>query len=228
MRKLSIVAITVALAVSGAAYGDGSDQELLDRNRTLDQMRHTQEKLSIQAQMAKAYKDMNDSGFIVDSRGVPLGIGDMERLAIEVRRRGGMQAGQGYNPSAPFGGSDLMPMQDGQNLFGDAGFASPTPAPLPPPVVVQPSGTEAEPVEVVTKPTDREKAQGKKVLRLVEIRGSTAVFFTNEGFKEVTVGESIYEQKLAKVGVDNATLRGKDGSRVVRIDWTKSVRYADD
>lgn len=107
MKKLSIFALAIAAAASSGAFADGADEELLTRNRTLDEMTFNKDKLAIQAQMAKSYKEMNDAGFIVDPKGVPLGIGDMERLALEVRRRGGMQASQGYNPSDPFGGSTL-------------------------------------------------------------------------------------------------------------------------
>lgn len=229
MKKLSIFALAIAAAASSGAFADGADEELLTRNRTLDEMTFNKDKLAIQAQMAKSYKEMNDAGFIVDPKGVPLGIGDMERLALEVRRRGGMQASQGYNPSDPFGGADpVIPMPTGSGMFGETGFPSLAPAPVTPPPAAKPAETKDEKVEVVAKPSEREKNQGKQVLRLVELRGSSAVFFTNDGFKEVPVGGSIYDQKLTKLGVDSATLNGKTGSRMVRIDWTKSVRYTDD
>ncbi|OZB34348.1 MAG: hypothetical protein B7X51_01810 [Pseudomonas sp. 34-62-33] len=223
MKKVSVYALAVAATISTGAFAEGAEENLLSRNRTLQEMEFNRDRLRIQAEMAKSFKDMSDAGFIVDPQGVPKGIGDMERLALEVRRRGGAQASLGLNPSDPFNGADpIIPMPAGQGLFGDSGFS----APLPPPD--SPAETEPEKVEVVTKPTEREKAEGKKLLRLVELRGNSALFFTNDGFQEVKVGESIYDQKLTKLGVDNATLKGKDGSRVVRIDWTKSVRYADD
>jgi hypothetical protein len=229
MKKLSIFALAVA-TISSGAFADGADEELLLRNRTLDEMTFNKDKLAIQAQMAKSYKEMNDAGFIVDPKGVPLGIGDMERLALEVRRRGGMQANQSFNASDPFGGADpVIPMPAGQSVFGDTGFPTIAPAPVAPPLHAEkPTEPKQEKVEVVSKPSSREKSEGKQILRLVELRGNSAVFFTNDGFKEVSVGESIYSQKLTKLGVDSATLKGKEGSRIVRIDWTKSVRYADD
>lgn len=229
MKKLTIFALAVAAAVSSTAYADGADEQLRIRNRTLDEMTFNKEKLAIQAQMAKSFKEMSDAGFIVDQKGMPLGIGDMEVLALKVRSRDGMQAAQGYNPSDPFAGADpVIPMPSGQGMFGDGGFPSfASPPVMPPPAPVKEAEPEAK-VEVVSKPTEKEKSQGKQVLRLVELRGNQAVFFTNDGFQEVSVGESIYEQKLTSLGVDSATLTGKNGNRVVRIDWTKSVRYADD
>jgi hypothetical protein len=228
MKKVSVFALAIAATISGGVYADGAEDKLLTRNQTLQEMECNRDRLKIQAEMAKSFKDMSDAGFIVDPQGVPKGIGDMERLALEVRRRGGAQATQGFNPSDPFNGADpVIPMPAGQGLFGESAFSSPMPEPAMrgEPAKAEP---EAEKVEVVSKPTEREKSQGKKVLRLVELRGNSALFFTNDGFQEVKVGDSIYEQKLTKLGVDNATLKGKDGSRVVRIDWTKSVRYADD
>ncbi|MCS7527178.1 hypothetical protein N0609_12755 [Pseudomonas aeruginosa] len=229
MKKVSVFALAVAATISTCAFAEGSEESLLSRNRTLQEMEFNRDRLKIQAEMAKSFKDMSDAGFIVDPQGVPKGIGDMERLALEVRRRGGAQASQGFNPSDPFNGADpVIPMPAGQGLFGDSGFPAPLPPPDSPAEAAKPAEPEPEKVEVVTKPTEREKAEGKKLLRLVELRGNSALFFTNDGFQEVKVGESIYDQKLTKLGVDNATLKGKDGSRVVRIDWTKSVRYADD
>jgi hypothetical protein len=226
MKKVSVFALAVAAIISTGAFAEGAEDSLLTRNRTLQEMEFNRDKLKIQAEMAKSFKDMSDAGFIVDQQGMPKGIGDMERLALEVRRKGGAQASQGFNQADPFNGADpVMPMPSDQGLFGDPALTAPLPVPP-----VSPVGAESEPetVEVVTKPTKREKAEGKKLLRLVEVRGNSALFFTNDGFKEVKVGDSIYDQKLSKLGVDNATLKGKDGSRVVRIDWTKSVRYADD
>lgn len=229
MKKLNIFALAVAAAVSTGAFADGSEEDLLTRNRSLDEMKFSRDKLHIQAEMAKSYKDMNDAGFIVDSKGVPMGIGDMERLALEVRRRGGMQPAQGFNPLDPFSGAaPALPMPAGQNLFGDTGFG-------PPPITAhvaqaapaKPAEAKDDKVEVVAKPTDREKSEGKQILRLVELRGKAAVFFTNDGFKEVPVCGSIYGMKLTSIGTDSASLRGKDGTRLVRIDWTKSVRYLD-
>ncbi len=228
MKKVSVFALAVAATISSGAFAEGAEDSLLSRNRTLQEMEYNRDRLKIQAEMAKSFKDMSDAGFIVDPQGVPKGIGDMERLALEVRRRGGAPSAQGYNPSDPFNGADpVIPVPAGQGLFGESAFTAPLPEPVRP-EAAKPAEPEQEKVEVVEKPSEREKAEGKKILRLVELRGSTAVFFTNEGFQEVQVGQSIYDQKLTKLGVDSATLKGKDGSRVVRIDWTKSVRYADD
>jgi len=230
MKKLNLFALAVVAAISCNAVADGYDEGLISRNRALDEMKYSSAKLKIQAEMAKSYKDMSDSGFIVDPKGMPKGIGDMERLALEVRRRGAQQSGMaGANPNDPFG-------VDG-GLFGaDSTGAMSQPLLNPASTNTTPFNTmgelskssSIEKEEVVAKPSQREIASGKKVLRLVELRGQSAVFFTNNGFKEVALGESIYEQKLTKVGVDNVTLLGKKDERVLRIDWTKSVRYVDE
>lgn len=229
MKKVSVFALAVTATISVGAFAEGAEESLLSRNRALQEMEFNRDKLKIQADMAKAFKDMSDAGFIVDPHGVPKGIGDMERLALEVRRRGGAQAAQGFISPYPFNGVDpVNPMPADQGLFGESAFTSSFQQPDLPAEIAKPIDPEPEKVELVMKPNEREKAQGKKLLRLVEIRGNSALFFTNDGFQEVKVGGGIYDQKLTELGVDNATIKGKDGSRVVRIDWTKSVRYADD
>lgn len=226
MNKLSFITLALGAAISTGAFADGADDDLLTRNHTLSEMRFVAEKLAIQASMAKSFKDMSDARFIVDPRGVPLGIGDMETLAMQVRLRGGMQASTGDNPNDPFGGSNpIIPVPPGQGMFGDAGF--PVPAPVAPPAAVK-EEPKAEKVEIVEKPTEREKVQGKQVLRLVELRGNSATLFTNDGFKELAVGQTVYDQKLTHIGADSVTIKGKEGSRILRIDWSKSVRYSDD
>nr|WP_192963251.1 hypothetical protein [Pseudomonas fluorescens]CEK42031.1 hypothetical protein PQBR57_0078 [Pseudomonas fluorescens SBW25] len=227
MNKLSLITLALGFAFSTGAFAEGADDDLLARNHTLSEMQFTADKLAIQASMAKSYKDMSDARFIVDPRGVPLGIGDMETLAMQVRLRAGMQDSKGESSSDPFGGSNpIIPMPPGQGMFGDAGFPTgPAPAPASPAAKVEP---KADKVEVIEKPSEREKVQGKQVLRLVELRGTSATLFTNDGFKELAVGQSVYDQKLTHIGADSVTLKGKEGSRTLRIDWSKSVRYSDD
>lgn len=226
MNKLHILALAIAAAATSVgAFADGSD-DLLSRTHTLSEMKFAADKLELQAKMAKSYKDMTDAKFIVDAQGRPLGIGgDMELLARQVRLRGGMDGATAANPSDPFGGSEpVIPMPSGQGMFGDAGFPSTSPAPASPAPVAE---QKEDKVEVVAKPTEREKDQGKQVLRLAEIRGNKAKLFTNEGFTELTVGQSVYDQKLTHIGVDSVTLKGKNGTRILQIDWTKAVRYSD-
>lgn len=225
--KLKLIFFVAATAAAGNINANGFDEQLLERNRALEEMNFKNEQLKLQASMAKSFKEMNDAGFIVDPQGTPLGIGDMERLALEVRRRGGMQGGQPVDPNDPFGGlSPVTPVPPQNGVFtAEGGFQ-----PLPDPNAVETPKKEAAPagVEEVSKPTENEKAMGKKVLRLVEVRANSVTLFTNEGFQEVRVGQKVYDQRLKSVGVDTATLAGPDGDRVLRIDWTKSVRYSDD
>lgn len=83
MQKLKIVFLLATAVVSNLAMADGSEEKLLERNRVVTAMQFNEQKLKLQASMAKSYKDMNDAGFIVDENGTPMGIGgDMERLAL--------------------------------------------------------------------------------------------------------------------------------------------------
>lgn len=226
MHKLSNIALAMVAAISTSAFADGSD-DLLSRNHTLSEMKFAAEKLELQAKMAKSYKDMNDAKFIVDQNGMPMGIGgDMELLARQVRLRGGLESATGANTSDPFGGTDpVIPVPAGAGMFGDAGFPSAAPAPVSP-APVKDEG-KPENIEVVAKPTEREKERGKQVLHLAELRGNSARIFTNDGFKDVRVGDKVYEEKLTHIGADSVTLHGENGSRVLRIDWSKTVRYSD-
>lgn len=223
MKKRFLLGL-LAAAVCGTATAETYDQQLAERNRKLDSMNDMRDRLALQAEMSKLYKEMSDAGFIVDENGNPQGIGTMERLALEVRRRSGI-APQVVNPNDPFGGSDPVIPTNG-DFFGMTGSQMPL---LPPnPTAAAPKELEAEKVEIVSKPSEREKESGKKILRLVEIRSNAATFFTNEGFLEVAKGGKVYDKTLKRVGVDSVTVSGPDGDRVLRIDWTKSVRYADD
>jgi hypothetical protein len=228
MHKLKVVLCLATAVVSCSAMADGSEEKLLERNRVVSEMQFNEQKLKLQASMAKSYKDMNDAGFIVDANGTPMGIdGDMERLATEVRRRGGMQNGKGVDASDPFGGmSQIGPMSPQNGMFNS----------FPPQVDVagQPTTSESNKaaagskVEEVKKPSENEKAEGKQVLRLAEVKGQSVVLFTNDGFKQVKVGQKVYDQKVASIGVDSVTMTGPEGTRILRIDWTKSVRYTDE
>lgn len=230
MQKLKVVFLLATAVASSSAIADGSEEKLLERNRVVTAMQFNEQKLKLQASMAKSYKDMNDAGFIVDENGTPMGIGgDMERLALEVRRRGGMQSAKGGDASDPFGGMNpVIPMPPQSGMFSGDGFQPLPDSVGPPPAPEQKKPVTEEKVEVVKKPTENEKAQGKQVLRLAEVKGQSVVLFTNDGFKQVKVGQKVYDQKVASIGVDSVTLTGPDGPRILRIDWTKSVRYTDD
>lgn len=224
MNKLSFMTLVLGAALSTSASADGAD-DLMERNRILSEMKFAAQKLGIQAEMARAFKDMKEAGVLVDPRGVPMGIGgDMEVLALQMLNRGGLQSNTGTTTSDPFWGASSMPrVPPGQSMFGDAGFTSSNPASVAPAKI----GFNTDKVEVIGKSTEEAKGKGKQVLKLAELRGNSATLFTNDGFKELKVGQSVYGQKLTHIGADSITLEGKDGSRIVRIDWAKSVRYSD-
>lgn len=218
MKNRKLLVVSILLASSQMTFANGADEVLLERNRLIEEMKHQNEKLQLQASMSESYKTMAEAGFIVDENGLPVGIGDMELLALQVRLQDGKSNESQFNPNDPFGGvSPIIPMPNRAAFGGQNGReAEPT------------EPKEEEGVEVVSKPTDKEKAEGKKVLALAEIRNNSALVFTNNGFEEVKVGGKVYDYKLASIGVDSIVLSGEEGNRVLRIDWTKSVRYSDD
>lgn len=217
MNARNLLTLLVATLISANAIADGSDEELLAREKTLSQMKFTSQKLKFQADMAKSFKDMSDSGFIVDPQGVPRGVGDMEKLAEDVRRGAGASkspspggaSGDPFGAVPGFGGS-------GGDFFSGAPLTSPRPQMVSPPQVdaSESSGKPTEPVKPLPP-----------ILRLTELRANAAVFFTNDGFQEVSVGQKINDLKLTKINVDSVVLKGKQGNKILRIDWTKPVRY---
>ncbi len=225
MKKRSVIGLVV-LASAQHAFASGADEVMLERKRTLSQMQYKSEQLELQASMAKSIKEMVEAGFIVDENGTPMGVGDMELLALRVLQQGGKESSnKPFNANDPFGGMNpVMPMPppvDG--MFANGAFRTAESMRAP-----KPAEPEKSAVEVVTKPTASEKAQGKQVLALAEVRGNSAIFFTNEGFEEVRLGGKVYDMRLKEIGIDNVVVTGPNGERVIRIDWTKSVRYSDD
>tara|TARA_R110001606_G_scaffold398765_2_gene578821 strand:- start:78093 stop:78752 length:660 start_codon:yes stop_codon:yes gene_type:complete len=219
MKKLSVSALLLVALTPSVSMANGSADVLLERGKTLEEMKFQSDKLEIQAQMAKSFQSMTEAGFIVAEDGTPIGIGDMERLAMEVRLGARKPSEPTFNPSDPFGGaSPIVPMApEPGGMFGSRAPAPAEPASAPP-----------EAVEVVSKPTEQEKAEGKKVLALAEVRSNSVLLFTNNGFEDVGIGGRVYDMRVKSIGVDSVTLDGPDGNRVLRIDWTKSVRYSDD
>lgn len=217
--KLHVVTGLVMVA-SMQLQANDFEEKLLENNRSIEEMSLTDQKLKLQASMAKSYKDMAESGFIVDADGNPRGIGDMELLAIEVRRKSQNQANSpAFDENDPFGGLDpIIPM-------GSSGF---TPFDSPPQKEPEPAAPVVQQVEVVSKPTEEEKRKGKQLLSLVEIRDNSVVVFTNDGFQEIRIGDKVYDLTLRSIKHDEVSLSGKNGNRILRIDWTRSVRYTDD
>lgn len=231
MKRLSIIPATLALTCAATANAGSFEDEINSRNKQLSAMEHQEKKLAFQAAMSKHYKDMAEAGFFVDEKGQPIGVGDMELLALEVRARANAQPKGEQETNDLFGGlSPVVPMAPagpfGSSAFSDSEAMSPrSPAPEP---KAEPKPAAEEDSERVTKPTEREKREGKQVLGLVEIAGpDEVVLFTNDGFSTIRVGDTVYDMTLVSVGVDSVRLKGPKGSRDLRIDWTKSVRYSD-
>jgi hypothetical protein len=59
--------------------------------------------------------------------------------------------------------------------------------------------------------------------RLVEVRGDYVVIRTSANeMMELRVNEKFDGMKLAKIGIDSAHFKGKNGTRVMRINWVNS------
>lgn len=224
-KMICFIAGSAALTVAQVHASD-FEEKLLANNRLLEDMSLTDEKLKLQASMAESFKKMAEAGFIVDELGNPRGVGDMELLAIEVRRRSQQQAtNTGFDSNDPFGGLDPIIPAPSSLMPGVSPFG---PMPETGPAQPEPAQPAAQQVIEVTKPTEEEKRRGRQILSLVEIRNNTAVLFTNDGYQELKIGDKVYDYTLRSVGNDEVSLRNKDGNRILRIDWTRSVRYTDD
>lgn len=222
MKFFSNIALcAVAICTASAAIADEADQ-VLDRQKTLNAMEFKRDQLKFQAEMAKFWKEMSDSNFIVDTDGNPLGIENIQELGIQVRKQG---RGGDTNPfqasGAPLAPNAMPFMLDQPPMAGSMPASPGSPfSQQRPPVAGSPTGTaqkDPDPVEEI-----------KKVLSLKQIRGDSVTFRTNEGDRVLRVGEKVYDLTLTRFDVDRAWLKGPKGTQVVAIDWTNPKRYAED
>ncbi|WGK63356.1 hypothetical protein QAO71_17595 (plasmid) [Halopseudomonas sp. SMJS2] len=211
MKKLvTSIAFPLIMAIGTHAVAQNEGDIILERNKSLSAMEYKAQKLKLQADMAESLKRMVEAEFLVDEDGNPIGVDSMDKLGGEIRRN---QGGAGEMP---------FPMDMGFGMAPD-GFGAPPTIPTdrfvtPPPR----SGGNAGRVEAPPKPP---KAS---MTRLAEVHADYVVISTSEGeIVELRVNDKFNDQKLTKIGIDSAHFKGKEGSRVMRINWTQSSASAE-
>lgn len=223
MKSVSNFALCVfAICTASAAIADEADQ-VLDREKTLNAMEFKRDQLKFQAEMAKSWKEMSDSNFIVDTDGNPLGIENIQELGIQVRKQGRPGESNPFQaPGTPLAPNAMPFMLDQPPIAGS----------MPPPPG-SPFSQQQRPLAPGSAPGTAQKDSApvedvKKVLSLKQIRGDSVTFRTNDGDRVLRVGEKVYDLTLTRFEVDRAWLKGPKGTQVVAIDWTNPKRYAED
>lgn len=207
MKKLiTSIAFPLVMAIGTNAVAQNEGDVILERNKSLSAMEHKAQKLKLQADMAESLRRMVEASFLVDEEGNPIGVESMDKLGDEIRRN--QVGGTGDMP---------FPMDMG---FGaaPADFGAPPTIPTdrivtPPPRSAANAGRSDAPAEP-PKPT---------MTRLAEIHGDYVVISTSDGeLVELRVNDKFNNLRLTKIGIDSAHFKGKEGSRVMRINWTES------
>lgn len=223
MKFFSNIALcAVAICTASAVIADDADQ-VLDRQKTLNSMEFKRDQLKFQAEMAKFWKEMSDSNFIVDTDGNPLGIENIQELGIQVRKQG--RGGE----SNPFQASGTPLAPNAMPFMLDQ---PPTTGSMPP-APGSPFSQQQRPPMPGSAPGNAQKdpapvEEVKKVLSLKQVRGDSVTFRTIDGDRVLRVGEKVYDLTLTRFDVDRAWLKGPKGTQVVAIDWTNPKRYAED
>lgn len=207
----------------GTAYADDADQ-VLDRQKTMNTMEYKRDQLKLQADMAEAYKKMSDAGFIVDTDGNPLGVENIQKLGLEVRKQGKIAEANPFQNSGSPVVPNAMPFMLDQPTMSGSVPSGPTPfAQQRPPMPGTATMSKPEPQKQPATSDD-----DKKVLALQQVRGDSVIVRTSDGDRLLRVGDKVYDLTLTRFTVDKAYLKGPKGTQVVSIDWASSKRYADD
>jgi hypothetical protein len=217
-RKIIAVAIAASAVLSSTAFAEMD--EVLERNKNLENMKDKEQRLKLQAEMSKHYKQMEDTGFFVSEDGLPLGVPSIDKLAQEFRKSGGNGGNKVSQPVDPF--AALGPVIPREAVFGN------TPLPTLSEMqgnTVQSSGHNSSSQNNGASQNDDDSGR----ITLVEVRSNSIIVDTVNGHTELRNGQSVGEYKLSRFEIDRAFLIDKDGrSKVISIDWTTSKRYADD
>lgn len=219
MKSLFKVAVClVTLSSAFSVFADEADK-VLERESKLETMRYKRDQLKLQSEMAESWKKMSDASVIVDEDGLPLGVKNIQTLAIEVRSKGrtsepnpfdagGIAPGQ--TTTAPNG----MPfLSDQQGMLPPQAFQGPQPPLGARPPQLQP------PVEAEKKAPAEEE---KPILQLVKVEASSVTIRTNDGDHVVRIGEKVNDLTLTKFNVDQAFLKGPKGLQTISINWASS------
>ncbi|WP_409287016.1 hypothetical protein [Pseudomonas guariconensis] len=212
---ISYLLVVGASSVMGTSHADEAD-ELLQRQNTLTQMEYKRDQLKIQAEMAMAVKSMRDAGVIMNQDGMPQGFESWGELAQEVRAPGRSHQGES-NPFLAAGtveGAGAVP-------FMPQSFADPSPGGAFQQLQGDPNGHRN--VGQALRP-DQSAERSRPQLTLRQIRGDSVVIGSAAGEQLVRVGEKVHGLTLQRYTVDQAFLKGPEGTVVLSIDWSKADR----
>lgn len=195
LNRISVFAAFIMLALgSTVAVAD----EILERNKLLEQMKNKEAKLKLQSEMSKHYQQMQQSGFYVDEDGSPLGITSIQDLATEFR------AGRNNNQSG-------MP-------FDDQTFTSGFPQ-MPQAGVPQLNEQTGRVTQRVAK---QEDDLANEKVSLLEVRANSVVVRTSQGRVEVRNGQKVGDLTLKRFDLDRAYFQTADGqTKIISIDWAR-------
>lgn len=216
MNLLSKIAICLSpLFITMQVVADEVDK-VFEREQTLETMRYKRDQLKLQAEMSESWKKMSDASVIVDETGLPLGVENIQTLAIEVRTKGRQTEANPFDSgNNPSGQSQTAPngmpfLSDQQLMLPPQAFQGPKP-PIAPNLPRQ-----QPPVEAEKKPPVEEE---KLILQLVKVEATSVTIRTNDGDHIVRIGEKINDLTLTKFNVDQAFLKGPKGLRTISINW---------
>lgn len=203
--KLGVsVVITYALMSFGAIVAFADDSEvILDKARTLTDMQYRADKLKVQAEMATSYDKMVKAGVIVSEEGIPLGVGSIGQLALDLQMR---------NNSAPKSTNPFDTTGPQFSLGGNEPQAqvAPVVAPIP---ASPPAKTAKEEETALAGPVKGDR------LRLIEIRANYIMLQSGMERTKLAIGQSVNGYKLTKISGDTADLL-KDGKTTqLAIRW---------
>lgn len=195
LNRISLVAAVLMLALGSTAV---MADEVLERNKIIEQMKNKEAKLKLQSEMSKHYQQMQQSGFYVDEDGSPLGITSIQDLATEFR------AGSNNNQNG---------MQFDEQTF-TSGFPQ-----MPQAAAPQLNDQTGRPSQRAAK-DDVEQANEK--VSLLEVRANSVVVRTSEGRVEVRNGQKVGDLTLKRFDLDRAYFQTADGqTKIISINWAR-------
>ncbi|KZN20767.1 MULTISPECIES: hypothetical protein [Pseudomonas] len=221
-RILPALAILMA-AVPSFANADDADV-VLSRSKKLEDMEFQSKQLAYQASMADSYKKMSDAKFLVSADGKLVGVADMEILGKELRshaNNSSQSSDMPFNmspPGMPNGAPFTLEQPPMGSGFAVQGAPMQQPPTLPPGSIVSQPKAKADP----------SKADGKKTMRLSEIRANSVLLITDSGLTEVKVGQKYNGMTLKSLTANSADFIGPKETRHLKFDWTNSNRYGED
>ena len=172
--------------------------EVLERNKTIEQMKNKEAKLKLQSEMSKHYQQMQQSGFYVDEDGQPLGISSIQELAEEFRTGGNTNQGaMQFDDQSFTGGFPQMPQANPPQANSQQGRAS------------------------LRARSGEEELTNEKV-KLLEVRANSVVVKTEDGLAEIRNGQKVGDLTLKRFDLDRAYFQTPEGqTKIISINWAR-------